>query len=591
MSLFIAGFIKSTVFVSIFIVFLLAVKGIFKNKINFNWNFKMWYVLLFLMAVPLFPADFISLPFINKIGSAAAANGAYYGTQGTAAGITAAENYLANDFYVSVNKVFTEDFYKALGFIYLIGVAVLVFVMAKNYIKIRNILKLSFEPEKRIKAIFNKSLKEFGINRGRIKLIVSDNVKSPFLTGLINPVVVFPFSYGGLSDDEISYIMLHEIAHYKSRDIINCFSVCFFQIVYWFNPIVYIGLREMKSEMEIRCDRLVIEKIGRNNAKSYGLTIIKSAQKGVFEPRIRAYAAFGSDKSLLKRRIEGIARISYEKSRNKIKSAALFFIVFAFGIFQIPFAFNVYGFNEYHKAENEKIVSEDLSAFFNDSSGCFVLYNPQEDIYHVYNADYAKKRISPNSTYKIYSAVIALEEGVITPENSFMKWDGKYNPFDSWNMDQDLRSAMENSVNWYFNTLNEKIGLDKTEEYLKLIKYGNEDISGNSNFYLESSLKISAIEQTKILSNLFNGEYGFDKENINAVKEAITVDEDNGKVLYGKTGTGNINGKNVNGSFVGCVEKDGKEYFFAVNLYSPDDATGANAYNKALEILNYMGIY
>ena len=43
--------------------------------------------------------------------------------------------------------------------------------------------------------------------------------------------------------------------------------------------------------------------------------------------------------------------------------------------------------------------------------------------------------------------------------------------------------------------------------------------------------------------------------------------------------------------FVGCVEKGEKEFFFAVNLYSSDGATGAKAYNKALEILNYMGIY
>ena len=71
----------------------------------------------------------------------------------------------------------------------------------------------------------------------------------------------------------------------------------------------------MKSEMEIRCDRLVVEKIGLEKAKNYGLTIIKSAQKGVFEPRIRTYAAFGANNSLLKRRIESIAGISYEKSK------------------------------------------------------------------------------------------------------------------------------------------------------------------------------------------------------------------------------------------------------------------------------------
>ncbi len=590
MSLFIAGFIKSTVFVSVFIVFLIAIKGIFKNKINFNWNFKMWYVLLFLMAVPLFPADFIHLPFINGFGSVSTVN-EFYITQGTVSGATEAENALVKDIYISVNKIFTEDFYNILGIIYLTGVVVLVFITVKNYIKIRNILKFSFEPDKNIKEIFNKSLYDLGIKNKRIKLVISDSVKSPFLTGLINPVVVFPFSYGCLEYDEIRYIMLHEIGHFKNRDILNCFVLCFYQIIYWFNPIVYFGLKEMKSEMEIRCDRLVVEKIGIEKAKNYGLTIIKSAQKGVFEPRIRTYAAFGANNSLLKRRIESIACISYEKSKNKLKSIAVFLLVFAIGICQMPFACNAYGFNDYFKTGNEKIVAEDLSAFFKDSPGCFVLYTPKEDIFYVYNDDYAKKRISPNSTYKIYSAVIALEEGIITPDNSFMKWDGKDNPFDSWNMDQDIKSAMENSVNWYFNSLNEKIGADKTKEYLKLINYGNEDISGNSDFYLESSLKISAIEQTKVLSNLFNGVYGFDKENINAVKDAITVDKNNEAVLYGKTGTGNINGKNVNGSFVGCVEKGEKEYFFAVNLYSSDGATGAKAYNKALEILNYMGIY
>ncbi len=589
--MFIAGFIKSTVFISIFIVFLLAVKGMFKNNINFRWNFKIWYLLLFLMAVPLLPGEIISLPFVNEFGSYSEVNIYNYGFQGAAAGDANAGNYLYKDFYVPVNRIFTDDFYKILWIIYLTGAAILLLITVKNYIKIKSILKSSFEPGKSLVTIFDNSLNDFGIRRRRIKLVVSDSVKSPFLTGLIKPVIVFPFSYRCLRDDEIRYIMLHEIAHFKNKDILNCLAICFFQIVYWFNPIVHIGLREMKSEMEIRCDRCVVKKIGSQNAVSYGMTIIKSAQRSVLEPKIRTYAAFGADKCLLKKRIEGIAHISYERGRGKIKSAVVFLIVSAFGICQVPFAFNAYGFNGYHKAENEKIIIEDLSKFFNDSPGCFVLYNPQDDTYYVYNADYAQKRISPNSTYKIYSAVIALEENIITPHNSFVKWDGNDNPFNSWNMDQDLKSAMENSVNWYFSSLNEKIGSEKTAEYLKLINYGNGDISGSREFYLESSLRISALEQTKVLSNLFNGAYGFDKENVNAVKEAITVDENNGAVLYGKTGTGNINGKNVNGSFVGCVEREGKDYFFAVNLYSSDGATGAKAYNKALEILNYIGIY
>ena len=65
----------------------------------------------------------------------------------------------------------------------------------------------------------------------------------------------------------------------------------------------------------------------------------------------------------------------------------------------------------------------------------------------------AEKRISPDSTYKIYDALFALEEGIITPDNSFVAWDGQENPFAAWNTDQTLSSAMASSVNWYFQTM------------------------------------------------------------------------------------------------------------------------------------------
>ncbi len=591
MNFFITGFIKSSACVSVFMVFILIFKHLFKNKISDYWNFKIWYILLFAMAVPLFPADIIFKSFNNIFSSVISAEAVYKGSQSNILTTGAANGALTKDFYISVDRLFTDDFYKALTAVYLAGAVVMAVMAVKNYIKIKGILKYSVEPDKRLKAVFFSSLNVFGLKERNITLAVSDKVSSPFVTGLIKPAVVFPYSYGSLSDDEINYIMLHETGHLKSRDIFNCFAVCFFQAVYWFNPIVLLGLRNMKSEMEIRCDSLVIEKIGSQKAKNYGLTILKSAQKNIFEPKIKIYAAFGANKELLKRRIESIANNSGKGRKSKFKSAAAFFIVLVIGIFQMPFVLNAYGFNNYTDAENEKIVLDDLSRFFMDYNGCFVLYSPDEDIYRIYNSDYAKRRISPNSTYKIYSAAMALEEGIISPDNSFIKWDGKENPFELWNMDQDLNSAMENSVNWYFNILNDKTGSENISKYLDMINYGNKDISGGESFYLESSLKISAIEQTKILSNLFNGVYDFDKENIDAVKNSMKISQNNKAVLYGKTGTGNVNGKCTNGSFTGCVENGDKEYYFTVNIYSKDNATGAEAAQKALEILDYMDIY
>ena len=49
--------------------------------------------------------------------------------------------------------------------------------------------------------------------------------------------------------------------------------------------------------------------------------------------------------------------------------------------------------------------------------------------------EHATLRVAPNSTYKIYDALFGLEEEIITPENSFIAWNGETYPFEAWNAD------------------------------------------------------------------------------------------------------------------------------------------------------------
>lgn len=53
------------------------------------------------------------------------------------------------------------------------------------------------------------------------------------------------------------------------------------------------------------------------------------------------------------------------------------------------------------------------------------------DCWQIHNMESSVRRVSPNSTYKIYDALFALEEGVITPQNSRLSWDGTAYPFDA----------------------------------------------------------------------------------------------------------------------------------------------------------------
>ena len=88
-------------------------------------------------------------------------------------------------------------------------------------------------------------------------------------------------------------------------------------------------------------------------------------------------------------------------------------------------------------------------------------------------------------------------------------------------------------------------------------------LSGDfSSYWLESSLKISPIEQVELLTKLQNNSLGFALKNVKAVKDAIHISSSDFGNLYGKTGTGRVNGKDINGWFIGFVEKTDKYLLF-----------------------------
>ena len=108
---------------------------------------------------------------------------------------------------------------------------------------------------------------------------------------------------------------------------------------------------------------------------------------------------------------------------------------------------------------------------------------------------------------------------------------------------------------------------------------------------MESSLKISPIEQVELLIKLQNNSFGFAPENINAAKAAIRLSSSDSGTFYGKTGTGRINGQDVNGWFIGYIETADNTYFFAANIGADSNATGNKAAKITMSILSDMNIW
>ena len=108
---------------------------------------------------------------------------------------------------------------------------------------------------------------------------------------------------------------------------------------------------------------------------------------------------------------------------------------------------------------------------------------------------------------------------------------------------------------------------------------------------MESSLKISPIEQVELLTKLQNRNLGFTPENMKAVKDAIHISSSSFEDFYGKTGTGRVNGHDINGWFIGFIENQKNTYFFATNIQNEQHATGSKASDITLSILSDLNIW
>lgn len=74
-------------------------------------------------------------------------------------------------------------------------------------------------------------------------------------------------------------MLLHELQHYKYRDNITNYFMILIRIIYWFNPIVFVALKEMCHDREIACDSSVLKMLEYKDYINYGNTLINFAEK------------------------------------------------------------------------------------------------------------------------------------------------------------------------------------------------------------------------------------------------------------------------------------------------------------------------
>ena len=590
-------FFLCNIFICAIISILLITKQVFGNYLSSRMQFHLWYLLFGLLAVPFIPFRPIGFSqfflWLYRLKSISSPNIEAIAKK---AGNTSTSSITKpiNDFALSVSSRTPSIVGLILFWIWLIGIFAMLLFMIKSIARL-NILKKSALPlqNKDARILYNNCLSEMKIKRN-IPIYSTAFLKSPIIVGLFRPCIYLPIHLiSDFHSKDMRYMLLHELQHYKYKDALAGYLMSLFGILYWFNPLVWYALKEMRDDREIACDTSVLKLLKESDYEDYGNTLINFAEKISLTPFPFAAGISGSMKQMQKR-IINISSYKKPSVLKKLKGVTAFGVI-AVILFGLTPMLSIYAADQtYYKwnISSEKIDLIDLSAYFDEYEGSFVLYDLKNDRWSIYDMDHAALRTSPNSTYKIYDALFGLEKGIITPRDSFIAWNGEDYPFEAWNTDQDLYSAMQSSVNWYFQEIDEQLGASAVRSYIKKIGYGNENINSDlSSYWLQSSLKISPVEQVELLTDLYSNCFGFTPENVNAVKDSICLFSSADKSFYGKTGTGRIDGQDVNGWFVGFVETNGNTYFFAINIQNDTNATGSNATKIAKSILSVLNIW
>ena len=597
MANFMIRFFICNVFISGIIGILLLVKRIFKNSLSSRMQYNLWFLLLGLLAVPFIPFRFIGLPQIfSWLGSlrSSPSSGAGTNIAGTAEAVTTGNTNWMNDFTLSVNSETPSIAGYILLGIWIAGILAMIILVIKSSLRLHTLEKSALPLQNQeVRRLYHRCLEEMGIHRD-IPVYSTAFLKSPIIVGLLKPFIYLPIHLiSDYDETDMRYMLLHELQHYKHHDAIANYLMNLAGVVYWFNPLVWYALKEMRNDREVACDTSVLKMLEEDAYEDYGNTLINFAEKVSLTPFPFA-AGLGGNMEQMKRRIINIASYKKPTFMKRIKGMTAFMLtaVLLLGFAPYISTYAADGSHYQWDSSSENVSYVDLSTYFGEYEGSFVLYDLKNDEWSIHDKEHATLRVAPNSTYKICDALFGLEEGVITPENSFIAWNGEIYPFEAWNADQTLQSAMNSSVNWYFQTVDEQLGFSDVYSYIQEIGYGNENMSGDfSTYWMESSLKISPIEQVELLTKLQNNSFGFAPENINAVKDAICLSSSDAGTFYGKTGTGRVDGQDVNGWFIGYIETADNTYYFATNIGADSNAAGSNATEITMSILSDMNIW
>ena len=272
---------------ALLILLLFVGKRFFKDKISRQWQYYIWLIVIVRLLLPLGPETNLMgktyqtidqaitqsvslpqqpLPSGNSNAFNVPASGMEHGGQNT---VEPKDNSIS---YHPVRDILSL-FANHVWLIWLMVALILLVQKITAYHSFLRYVNAGLHPVSNVEQLDRLSAIAEQTGRKRpVELCVNPLVSSPLLIGFFRPCIVLPSA--DISEKDFQYIVLHELTHYKRRDMFYKWLVQITVCLHWFNPLVHLMSREIIKACEFSCDEAVLAKMGYDNAQDYGKTLL-----------------------------------------------------------------------------------------------------------------------------------------------------------------------------------------------------------------------------------------------------------------------------------------------------------------------------
>lgn len=298
---------------------IVGIKAMLNTRLNARWHYLLWVILLIKLVFPFGPESTLSIfnvvPEIPVIEPPPAIVAPQNPAPIPVGPISPSPPNIDTQAPASLSPM------EIAAFIWINGAVIMAGWLLGSLVFFGVRLKKTAEaPPPRIPAIVDRAKARMDIKR-EIGVHVSGIVATPSLFGLLKPSILLPAALGNLSDKDLEYVILHELAHLKRRDILVNYLLLFIQTLHWYNPVIWYLFRCVRRDMEAATDEAVLAIIETSEHKQYGMTLIKILAS-FSEPRLAAkLLCMADNKSDIVRRIKMIKMAGFFRKRRKLAFA------------------------------------------------------------------------------------------------------------------------------------------------------------------------------------------------------------------------------------------------------------------------------